>query len=50
MSLALPPRLSTGSVKAATWLVLQEAGPAGLAVGEIARRITRLGLRDLKVR
>ncbi|KAG1674622.1 hypothetical protein FOA52_001871 [Chlamydomonas sp. UWO 241] len=48
MSLALPPRLSTGSVKAATWLVLAEAGPAGLPVGEIARRITRLGLRDLK--
>ena len=46
--LRLPPRFGAGTVKAAAWHVLAEAGPAGLNIAEIARRIQRSGLRDLR--
>ncbi|KAK9835073.1 hypothetical protein WJX81_008591 [Elliptochloris bilobata] len=46
--LRLPPRFGAGTVKAAAWHVLAEAGPAGLNIAEIARRIQRSGMRDLR--
>uniref|UniRef100_A0A1D1ZYU9 Homeobox domain-containing protein n=2 Tax=Auxenochlorella protothecoides TaxID=3075 RepID=A0A1D1ZYU9_AUXPR len=48
LRLKLPPRLGLGTVKAAAWAVLAEVGAAGLKVDEIARRIQRRGLRDLR--
>ncbi|KAK2079154.1 hypothetical protein QBZ16_002845 [Prototheca wickerhamii] len=48
LRLRLPARFGLGTVKAAAWSVLAEAGPAGLKVDEIARRIQRRGLRDLR--
>ncbi|GAB4814610.1 hypothetical protein N2152v2_001656 [Parachlorella kessleri] len=48
LKLRLPPRLAVGSVKAAAWQVLAEAGPEGMRVEEIARRIQKQGLRDLR--
>ncbi|GMH42842.1 hypothetical protein BSKO_10761 [Bryopsis sp. KO-2023] len=47
LNLRIPSRFSPGSVKAAAWMVLSEAGPEGLTVQEIARRIQKKGLRDL---
>ena len=47
MKLQLPSRFSPGSVKAAAWTVLSVAGPEGLPVQEIARRMQKQGLRDL---
>eukprot|EP00803_Ostreobium_quekettii_P007554 evm.model.scf_591.1 EVM.evm.TU.scf_591.1 scf_591:13568-18861(-) len=47
LKLQMPTRFSSGSVKAAAWTVLVEAGPEGLPVQEIARRIQKQGLRDL---
>ncbi|MEW5303073.1 MAG: hypothetical protein WDW36_005801 [Sanguina aurantia] len=46
--LRLPPRFSNGTMKAAAWQVLAEAGPAGLSVTDIARQIQKQGLRDLR--
>lgn len=41
-------RFAPGTVKAAAWQVLAEAGPRGLMIAEIAKRIQKQGLRDLR--
>ncbi|KAK9816480.1 hypothetical protein WJX72_000803 [[Myrmecia] bisecta] len=48
LKLRLPVRFGPGTVKAAAWQVLAEAGTSGLTISEIARRIQRSGLRDLR--
>ena len=48
LELQLPVRLAAGTVKGASWLILKDIGPEGLHVEEIARRIQREGLRDLR--
>lgn len=48
LKLRLPPRLNLGTVKAAAWQVLAEAGPEGMRVEDIAREIQKQGLRDLR--
>ncbi|EIE24672.1 hypothetical protein COCSUDRAFT_46901 [Coccomyxa subellipsoidea C-169] len=48
LKLRLPPRYAVGTVKAAAWQVLAEAGPDGLGITEIAKRIQKQGLRDLR--
>jgi hypothetical protein len=48
IELQLPSRLAAGTVKGASWLVLKDAGPEGLHVEEIARRIQQQGHRDLR--
>ena len=45
--LRLPPRLAPGTVKAAAWGVLADAGAEGLGVPEIVARVRSRGLRDL---
>ncbi|KAK9843536.1 hypothetical protein WJX81_007913 [Elliptochloris bilobata] len=47
-SLRVPARFAPGTVKAAAWQVLADAGPGGLPVGEIAERVQTLGLRDMR--
>jgi len=44
----MPSRLTQGTVKAAAWQVLSEVGPEGLTISEIAIRIQKQGLRDLR--
>jgi len=46
--LKMPSRLTQGTVKAAAWQVLSEVGPEGLTISEIAIRIQKQGLRDLR--
>ena len=46
--LKMPSRLTQGTVKAAAWQVLSEVGPEGLTISEIASRIQKQGLRDLR--
>ena len=46
--LKMPSRLTQGTVKAAAWQVLSEVGPEGLTISEIATRIQKQGLRDLR--
>jgi len=48
LELKLPSRLSVHSVKGAAWMVLKDAGYEGLRVEEIARRIQKMGHRDLR--
>lgn len=48
MKLRMPTRFGTGTVKAAAWTVLSQAGPEGLNINEIAKRIQKNGLRDLR--
>ena len=48
MKLRLPARLGVGTVKAAAWQVLAEAGPEGMRVEDIARAIQQRGFRDLR--
>ena len=48
LELKLPARLSVHSVKGAAWMVLKDAGYEGLRVEEIARRIQKMGHRDLR--
>jgi len=48
LELQLPSRLSESSVKGACWMVLKDAGYEGLRVEEIAKRIQKMGLRDLR--
>jgi len=48
VELRLPGRLVESSVKGACWMVLKDAGVEGLHVDEIAKRIQRTGLRDLR--
>ena len=48
LKLCLPPRLGIGTVKAAAWQVLAEAGPEGMPVYDIAREIQKRGFRDLR--
>ena len=48
LELKLPSRLAESSVKGACWLVLKDAGYEGLRVEEIAKRIQKMGLRDLR--
>lgn len=48
LELKLPARLAESSVKGACWLVLKDAGYEGLRVEEIAKRIQKMGLRDLR--
>lgn len=46
--LKMPSRLTQGTVKAAAWQVLSSVGPDGLTISEIASRIQKQGLRDLR--
>lgn len=46
--LKMPSRLTQGTVKAAAWHVLADVGPEGLTIAEIAARIQKQGLRDLR--
>eukprot|EP00210_Caulerpa_lentillifera_P004952 g4726.t1 len=46
--LKMPSRLTQGTVKAAAWHVLADVGPEGLTITEIATRIQKQGLRDLR--
>eukprot|EP00884_Botryococcus_braunii_P016830 jgi/Botrbrau1/3830/Bobra.0183s0056.2 len=48
LKLKMPTRYGPGTVKAAAWQVLTEAGPQGLPITEITRRIQESGLRDLR--
>lgn len=48
LRLKMPSRFAPGTVKAAAWQVLAEAGPEGLMIAEIAKRIQKQGLRDLR--
>lgn len=48
LRLKMPSRFAPGTVKAAAWQVLAEAGPEGLSIAEIAKRIQKQGLRDLR--
>lgn len=48
LKLRLPSRLGVGTVKAAAWQVLAEAGPEGMRLEDIAREIQRRGFRDLR--
>lgn len=48
LELKLPDRLSESSVKGAAWMVLKDAGYEGFRVEEIASRIQKMGLRDLR--
>ncbi len=48
LKLSLPSRLGIGTVKAAAWQVLAEAGPEGMPVYDIAREIQKRGFRDLR--
>ncbi|KAL0041481.1 hypothetical protein WJX79_004991 [Trebouxia sp. C0005] len=47
VTLVAPARFGLGTVKGAAYKVLQDVGPEGLAIPEIARRIQEQGLRDL---
>lgn len=47
MTLVVPARFGLGTVKGAAYKVLQDVGPEGLSITEIARRIQEQGLRDL---
>ncbi len=47
VTLVAPTRFGLGTVKGAAYKVLQDVGPEGLAIPEIARRIQEQGLRDL---
>ena len=46
-ALVVPARFGLGTVKGAAHKVLQEVGPEGLSIAEIAARIQEQGLRDL---
>lgn len=46
-TLVVPARFGLGTVKGAAYKVLQDVGPEGLSITEIARRIQEQGLRDL---
>lgn len=46
-TLVVPARFGLGTVKGAAYKVLQDIGPEGLSITEIARRIQEQGLRDL---
>ncbi|GFR41131.1 hypothetical protein Agub_g1779, partial [Astrephomene gubernaculifera] len=48
LKLRMPARLVHGTVKAAAWQVLASAGPSGLSVGDMVRRIQRTGLREMR--
>lgn len=47
VTLVAPARFGLGTVKGAAYKVLQDVGPEGLTIAEIARRIQEQGLRDL---
>lgn len=47
VKLVVPARFGLGTVKGAAYKVLQDIGPEGLSITEIARRIQEQGLRDL---
>lgn len=47
VTLVVPARFGLGTVKGAAYKVLQDVGPEGLSITEIARRIQEQGLRDL---
>ena len=47
VTLVVPARFGLGTVKGAAYKVLQDVGPEGLSITEIARRIQQQGLRDL---
>ena len=47
VTLVAPARFGLGTVKGAAYKVLQDVGPEGLTITEIARRIQEQGLRDL---
>ena len=44
----LPARFGVTTVKGAAWTVLEHCGPEGLSIQEIARRIQKSGLKDLR--
>ncbi|KAL3160990.1 hypothetical protein ABBQ38_009379 [Trebouxia sp. C0009 RCD-2024] len=46
-TLVVPARFGLGTVKGAAYKVLQDVGPEGLSITEIALRIQEQGLRDL---
>ena len=48
VTLVAPARFGLGTVKGAAYKVLQEVGPEGLTITEIAKRIQKSGLRDLR--
>lgn len=48
VTLVAPSRFGLGTVKGAAYKVLQEVGPEGLTITEIAKRIQDSGLRDLR--
>lgn len=47
VTLVVPARFGLGTVKGAAYKVLQDVGPEGLSITDIARRIQQQGLRDL---